>query len=388
MLLAEYSSKELLTQYGVKVPPGKVARTAKEAEDRCAEIDTRKYVVKAQIAAGGRGRAGGVKFAATPSSVRNEAEKLLAAQLTTDQTGDQPQTVTAVYVEAFVDHTAQYYIAIVLSPDTGQPTLLASPNGGIDFENLAKTNEGTVTTHQLSGDANSDKAPLIEFLASIGIEEPNAADQILSASDAFIANDMILLEINPFARKPDGHWVALDAKIAIDPSALFRHPELEAIATAQNLPQEESDAQKSNINLVKMTGNLGVVTNGAGLGLATNDMIIDEGGRPANFMDIRTTATSMDIARGVELLLNQPAVKAILLNIHGGGMTMCDTVAEGINFAYSRNERNLPIVARLAGQNAEWGRRILVDRKVPVEIFDDLSAAVKRAVSVVSGGAS
>lgn len=388
MLLAEYTSKELLAQYGVAIPPGKTARTAQEAEDRCADIDARKYVVKAQIAAGGRGLAGGIKFAATPSSVRDEAAQLLSTELITEQTGDQPQPVNIVYIEAAVDHDLQYFIAIVLSPGTGQPMLLASPNGGVEFENLLKTDESAVTAYPLSGDPLADKAPLSSFLYSIGIEEPSATDQILSALEAFIANDMTLLEINPFARRAGGHWIALDAKISIDPSALFRHPELEAIAADQNLPQEESDAQKSNINFVKMKGNLGVVTNGAGLGLATNDMIIDEGGQPANFMDIRTTATSMDIARGVELLLNQPAVKAILLNIHGGGMTMCDTVAEGVNFAYSRNKRHLPVIARLAGQNAEWGSRILIDRKVPVEVFDDVSTAVTRAVSLASGGAS
>ncbi|MEO1140566.1 MAG: ATP-grasp domain-containing protein [Pseudomonadota bacterium] len=387
MLLAEYKSKELLAQYGIAVPPGKTARTPQEAEDRCAQINARKYVVKAQIAAGGRGLAGGVKFAATPSLVRDETAKLLATELSTEQTGDKPQPVNIVYIEAAIEHTSQYYVAIVLSPETGQPILLASPDGGMEFENLLKTNKDTLKTHALTGDAKADKTPLVAFLASIGIEEADASEQILAAVEAFIANDMTLLEINPFARKPDGKWVALDAKITVDPSASFRHPELEAIAADQNLPQDESDAQKSNINFVRMPGNLGVVTNGAGLGLATNDMIIEEGGRPANFMDIRTTATSMDIARGVELLLQRSDVAAILLNVHGGGMTMCDTVAEGVNFAYSRNERNLPLVARLAGQNAEWGRRILVDRKVPVEIFDDLSSAVKRAVSVAAGGA-
>lgn len=201
-----------------------------------------------------------------------------------------------------------------------------------------------------------------------------------------MTNDMTLLEVNPFARKLDGNWIALDAKILIDPSASFRHPELEALAERQTLPQIESDAQKSNINFVQMLGNLGVVTNGAGLGLATIDMIIDQGGQPANFIDIRTTATSMDIARGVELLLQNLSVGAILLNVHGGGMTMCDTVAEGVNFAYSRNTRHLQLIARFADQNAEWGRQILVDRKVPVEIFEDLTKAIKRAVSFADGG--
>ncbi|MFN3211139.1 MAG: succinyl-CoA synthetase subunit beta, partial [Roseovarius sp.] len=169
-----------------------------------------------------------------------------------------------------------------------------------------------------------------------------------------------------------------------DASAAFRHPEWDSLLAGQGMAAVESAAQKSNINFVKLTGNLGVVVNGAGLGLATNDMIIDAGGMPANFMDIRTTATSMDIARGVELLLQEPTVTAILLNVHGGGMTVCDTVAEGVNFAYSRNKGTKPVVARLAGQNADWGQRILVDRKVPVEICKSMSEAVTRAVELAS----
>ena len=193
---------------------------------------------------------------------------------------------------------------------------------------------------------------------------------------------MTLLEINPFARTRDGRWVAIDAKIALDGSALFRHPEFESLVEKQGLTETEMEAAENNINLVRMDGNIGIVSNGAGLGLATNDMVFDAGGMPANFMDIRTTATSFDIGKGVSLLLNEPKAKVILLNVHGGGMTSCDTVAEGRSFAYSRSNRHLPVVARLAGLNAEWGTRILKDRKVPVEIHETMTGAVKRAVEI------
>lgn len=387
MLLAEYQSKELLAQYGVSVPPGKMARTPDEAEAACANIPARKFVVKAQITSGARGLAGGIKFAATASAVKDEAARLLGKQLITNQTGATGETVHAVYVEADVKHDAQYYIAFALDPDTGAPLLVASPDGGVEFEQKAQMNASEVAKHSLTGSPDADRPGLTEFLSGIGMEDEKAVEQLLSACEAFIENDMALLEINPFVRTPDGTWMAIDAKVALDASAAFRHPEWDSMVSGEGLPAVETAAQKSNINFVKLTGNLGVVVNGAGLGLATNDMIIDAGGKPANFMDIRTTATSMDIARGVELLLQEPSVTAILLNVHGGGMTVCDTIAEGVNFAYSRNKGTKPVIARLAGQNAEWGQRILVDRKVPVEICGTMSEAVNRAVEIASKGA-
>lgn len=386
MLLAEYQSKELLAQYGVSVPPGKMARTPDEAEAACANIPARKFVVKAQITSGARGLAGGIKFAATASAVKDEAARLLGKQLVTNQTGATGETVHAVYVEADVKHDAQYYIAFALDPDTGAPLLVASPDGGVEFEQKAQMNASEVAKHSLTGSPDADRAGLTEFLSGLGMKDEKAVEQLLSACEAFIENDMALLEINPFVRTPDGTWMAIDAKVALDASAAFRHPEWDSMVSGEGLPAVETAAQKSNINFVKLTGNLGVVVNGAGLGLATNDMIIDAGGKPANFMDIRTTATSMDIARGVELLLQEPSVTAILLNVHGGGMTVCDTIAEGVNFAYSRNNGTKPVIARLAGQNAEWGQRILVDRKVPVEICGTMSEAVKRAVEIASKG--
>ena len=387
MLLAEYQSKELLAQYGVSIPPGKLARTAPEAEAACAQIPARKFVVKAQITSGARGLAGGIKFAATASAVHDEAARLLGTQLVTNQTGQAGETVHAVYVEAAIKHDAQYYVAFALDPETGAPLLVASPDGGIEFEQKAQMNASEVANHSLTGKADADRAGLTEFLSGLGMTDADAIEQLLSACEAFVENDMTLLEINPFGRSTEGDWYAIDAKVALDASAAFRHPEWDSLVAGQGLPAVESAAQKSNINFVKLGGNLGVVVNGAGLGLATNDMIVDAGGQPANFMDIRTTATSMDIARGVELLLNDPTVTAILLNVHGGGMTVCDTVAEGVNFAYSRNDGKKPVIARLAGQNAEWGQRILVDRKVPVEICDTISQAVIRAVEVAGKGA-
>jgi succinyl-CoA synthetase beta subunit len=385
MMLSENQSKELLSQYGVSIPDGRLAHSPEQAETFSREIDARKYVVKAQISAGGRGLAGGIKFAATPSAVASEARALLGSTLVTDQTGASGELVRAVHVEAAVDIAKNYYIAISLDPDSGQPMLLASTAGGVEFEQLARMDESAVKVH-LMGDTDEARDALSAFLQELGIEGPQALAAIENARKAFCENDLTLVEINPFVRTKDDRWMAVDAKIALDRNASFRRPEFDSMVSDTGLSPNEAEAQKHNLNFVQLTGNIGVVANGAGLGLATNDMVTDAGGKPANFMDIRTTARSFDVARGVEMLLSDPQVQVILLNIHGGGMTAADTVSEGVNFAYSRARRKLPVVAHIAGHNAEWGINILRDRNVPVETFDTMSGAVKRVVETTSTG--
>ena len=382
MFLSECNSKELLAQYGLSVPEGRTAHSAEEARQRCKDIDTRKFVVKAQILAGGRGPAGGIKFAATPSLVAEETAKLLGTTLVTEQTTSAGEDVKSVYIEAAVDIVESYFFAIAIDPKTGSLVLLASQDGGADFEHRAQTEPSTVKMLHFAPESPGSLSELFDFLSQIGIESSDAAQSLYSARQAFVENDMTLLEINPFAKTRDGRWMAIDAKISLDSNALFRRPEFGSMVSDQNLRATEFEAQRNNINLVKLEGDIGVVANGAGLGLATNDMIVDAGGQPANFMDIRTTATSFDIAKGVELLLKDPQVSVILLNVHGGGMTSSDTVAEGINFAYSRSDRKLPVIAHLSGQNAEWGIRILQDRKVPVEVFETSTDAIARVVEI------
>lgn len=383
MILPEYMSKELIAQYGISIPAGRVARSGEQAEARCREINAEKYVVKAQIGAGGRGLAGGIRFAATPSAVRSEAEGLLGKPLVTEQTGEAGEVVEAVYVEAAVTIAEDAYIALVLDPKTAQPTLLASAAGGVDFEKTAHQDPSVVASLTLPN-------PKTEaFLADLGLPEPGKAAEVVDkALKAFLANDMTLLEINPFAATPEGDWLAVDAKVALDASALFRHPELAALTSATAGPDIEQAAQENEINLVKMQGDIGVVVNGAGLGLATNDMLIEAGGKPANFMDIRTTATSFQIARGVELLLADPKIKAILVNVHGGGMTVCDTVAEGVSFAYSRADRHPPLAVRFAGQNAAWAHRVISERRLPATVCGTITEAVNSAVKLAKGSAA
>jgi len=384
MYVSEYQAKEILARYGVSVPEGGLARTPDEAEARARALSSPRFVVKAQILAGGRGLAGGVKFAATPSGVREAAEALLGQRLVTEQTGPDGEEVKRVYVEEAVDDRRSVYLALAVDEASAAPVLLGAPEGGVAFEAKARADPGLLTSLTLPADGRLDDVDLAPFLAAIGLEGPaadSAAALVRGMVRAAFESDALLVEINPLAIGPDGRAVAIDAKMVIDDNALYRHPEFETMARDAWRDEYERTARENEINFVKMQGNIGVVVNGAGLGLATNDMLLDAGGRPANFMDIRTTATSLQIAKGVDVLLQDPKVAVILVNVHGGGMTVCDTVAEGISFAYARSARKPPIVFRAAGQNAAWALTIMKDRRLPFEPVDGIGQAVARAAA-------
>ena len=388
MFLSEYQAKEILHQYGVQVPQGRIASSAAEAEARCRELATARFVVKAQIGAGGRGLAGGVKFAATPSAVAKAAGRMLGSQLVTEQTGAQGEKVERVYVEEAVEIDQSLYLAIVIDQARALPTLLGSAEGGEAFEAKVTRDESILHQQPLSPTGEISDADLTAFLGGIGLSgdaAARAAALTRAAIEAFFRNDVSLLEINPLAVTAKGEVLAVDAKMVIDDNALYRHPELADLASEAPVPEVERRARDSEINYVKMSGNIGMVVNGAGLALTTLDMLQDFGGDPANFMDIRTTATSFQIANGVRLLLEDPNVRVILVNIHGGGMTTCDTVAEGISFAYSKSDRKPPIVYRAAGQNADWSYRVMADRRLPFTPVQTMSQAVAQAVQIAGG---
>ena len=390
MYLSEYQAKEILAQYGVSIPEGRIAGSPDEAEACAREIRCEKYVIKAQISAGGRGLAGGIQFAATPSGVRSSAAELIGKRLVTEQTGPAGEEVEQVYVEAAVDIDRSLYAALVIDQRTALPTLLGAREGGVDFEANAGANPDILETLALSVDGALDDADVAGFLDRLGLSGDAAAsvkELLAAAIRAFFATDASLVEINPLAITPDHRAIAVDAKMVIDDNALARHPELDPFVREAPIEESERIARENEINFIKMDGDIGMVVNGAGLGLATHDMVIDAGGRPANFMDIRTTASSFQIAKVVGLLLADPSIKVILVNIHGGGMTVCDTVAEAIGFAYARSDRRPPIVYRAAGQNASWSLSVMKDRRMPFEKFDDMTGAVARAVAVAKSGA-
>lgn len=388
MNLSEYQAKEILAQYGVCIPQGALARSALEAEDRARNLKCEKFAVKAQIHAGGRGLAGGVKFAATPSAVRDAADALIGMRLITEQTGPLGEQVERVWVEAAVDDRRSLYIAFVIDQRSGVAQLVGATEGGVAFESRTRLDPDMLQTLALPADGDLSAVDLAGFLARLGLEgaaRDNAAVLAANLVRAAVEVDALLVEINPLAITPDDQAVAVDAKMVIDDSAAYRHPEFDDMARAMPRDEYERVARENDINFVRMEGDIGVVVNGAGLGLATNDMLVDAGGAPANFMDIRTTATSLQIARGIGVLLENPAIRVILVNIHGGGMTVCDTVAEAIAIAYSRSTRKPPVVFRAAGQNASWATRIMKDRRLPFQPYDDIGEAVARAVALAKG---
>jgi succinyl-CoA synthetase beta subunit len=390
MDLPEYQAKEILARYGVSVPEGALARSAAEAEERARALTCEKFAVKAQIRAGGRGLAGGVKFAATPSAVRDAAAALIGMRLVTEQTGPAGEVVERVWVEAAVDDRRSVYVAVVLDEREGVPRLLGAREGGTALETRARVDPGMLESLELPPGGDLTGVDVAGFVGRLGINgaaATSAGALVARLVRAAVETDALLVEINPLVIAPDGRAVAVDAKMVIDDSALYRHPEFEDIAREAPRDKYERVARENDINFVKMDGNIGVVVNGAGLGLATIDMLIDAGGRPANFMDIRTTATSFQIARGIGVLLEDPSIRVILVNVHGGGMTVCDTVAEAINFAYSRSDRKPLIVFRAAGQNAAWALKIMKDRRLPFESVDDMGAAATRAVAIAKGAA-
>ena len=397
MFLSEHRAKEILAQHGVRVPEGGTADSAAAAEAVAKGLSCRRYAVKAQIPAGGRGLAGGVSLAATPGEAGRMAGALLGTRLVTAQTGPAGERVDRVRVEAAIDARRSLYLAVAIDTAQAVPVLLAAGEGGVEFETRMRESPGQVPSLPLDAEGRAGEGELDRFLGGLGVAGAELAglrtlsERVIRAS---VESDAILVEINPLAlvdvvdgEGPDAsRWVAVDAKMVLDGNALYRHPEFEPLVYEANRDERERAARENEINFLPMEGDIGLVVNGAGLGLATTDMVIEAGGRPANFMDIRTTATSFQIAAGVRLLLDDPRVRVILVNVHGGGMTVCDTIAEGMNFAYMRAKRRLPIVFRAAGQNAEWATNIMRDRQMPFEACASMTAAVARAVALAGGG--
>lgn len=387
MNVHEFQAKELLVRFGIDIPAGRLADTAADAETAAQRLGCARFVVKAQILAGDRGRHGGVRFASSPAQVRAEAAALLGARLATGQTTARGLAVKWVYVEEACDSVQHLYAGVVLDRITGRPFLLASSHGGDDIEHLAASQPDIIQKVPLTiskGGADGDFAGLARRIGLTGASEAAAEQFFRRLASAFVALDASLLEINPVALTADARLIALDAKLTIDDNALFRHADLRGLrdfTTQDEGDPAELEAQRHQINYLRLDGDIGVVVNGAGLALATLDLLCDAGGRAANFMDIRTTASSLDIAYGFQLILANPAVRAVLVNVHGGGMQACDTIAEGIGIAVRRSRGPVvPISICMAGNHAEFARTVLANTGVVYVGAADMREAVQKAV--------
>jgi succinyl-CoA synthetase beta subunit len=386
MQLLEFQAKELLTRYDVAVPRGRIADDAGEALRIARRLDFPRYAVKAQIHAGERFAAGGIKFADSPEAVAAATAELIGRPLVTTQTGPTGERVRWVLIEEAREPLRRLYAAVVLDPEAASLALLTSPLGGTDIgARIAADPKALVRTPLGFGAEGpiADFDGLAKGLGLTGEAQAAAAQALKGIARLALDLDAPLTEINPLALFADGRLVAQDAKISIDDNALFRHPALAALRAATQVEEgdpEELAADRHHLNYQRLDGNIGVVVNGAGLALATHDMLVEAGGKPANFMDVRTTATSLDVAYSLEIILANPRVKAVLVNVHGGGMQNCDTIAEGLGIALRRTGRKLPLVVRLAGNNARFGQTRL--RSMGVETIDGetMAEAVARVV--------
>ena len=388
MFLMEHHAKALLRRNGVATPEGKVAGTPGEARNAAEALGVGGFAVKAQIGAGGRGLAGGVRFAGNARDVERCAAGMLGNRLETAQTGARGEIVGKVFVEERVDIERMFYLAVLIDQNSAEPVLLLSSAGGVDFEKAAAASPDLVRHFPLNGVDWRKRTELTDLLGNVGLSggaAESAAAIVEGAIRTFHDTDALLIEVNPMAITAGGDAVAIDAKIVVDGNALPRHVELEALVSEAAIEESERLAQANNVNFVELDGNIGLVVNGAGLGLATLDLVVETGGRPANFMDIRTTAGSFQIAKVVQMLLERRSLKVMLVNVHGGGMTVCDTIAEALNFAYSRTGSSIPIVYRAAGQNAPWALSIMTDRRLPFRPCETMTQAVAAAVEIATG---
>ena len=389
MNVHEYQAKELLARFGVAVPRGRVAYTPEEAADAAAGLGGALWAVKAQIHAGGRGKAGGVKLARSAADVRAAAAELIGRTLVTPQTGPAGSEVKRVYVEEGCDVARELYLGMLVDRATGRLTLIGSTEGGVEIEEVAAAAPEKILT--VAVDPASGVRPFharrLAFGLGLAESQIDAAVKFVTGIyEAFVAFDASVVEINPLIATGEGALVALDAKMSFDDNALYRHPDIAALRDEDEEDPMERQALRHDLNYVKLDGNIGCMVNGAGLAMATMDIIKLHGGEPANFLDVGGGASRERVSAAFTLILSDPNVEAVLVNIFGGIMR-CDVIAEGVVAAAREASLNVPLVVRLAGTNVELGKEILDNSGLPILSADTLGEAAERAVRAVEDAA-
>lgn len=387
MKIHEYQAKALLEAYGVPVPAGQVAETPEQAR-ACAEVFGR-CVVKAQIHSGGRGKAGGVKPASSPEQAQAIAAQLLGSRLVTKQTGPGGRLVRKLLVTEAVEIAKEYYVSVVMDGEAAGPVVIASAAGGTEIEETAAARpelivkEPVCICRDLRGCEGLEAADGLGLSGALRQEFAGIVQRMLRL---FLEKDCSLVEINPLVLTAQGRLLALDAKISFDDNALPRHPEVAALRDRDEEDPMELRASAFGLNYIRLSGSIGCLVNGAGLAMATMDIIKSFGGEPANFLDVGGSATAERVAAAFEILLSDPQVKAILVNIFGGIMK-CDVIAEGVTAAAEKLGMTVPLVVRLEGTNVERGREILRQSGLSVIPALDMADAARKAVQAAGGAA-
>jgi succinyl-CoA synthetase beta subunit len=378
MNIHEYQAKDILRRYGVAVQEGIVAATAEEAEAAARSLKTDKLVVKAQIHAGGRGKAGGVKLVKSPEEVAAVARNLLGKVLVTHQTGPQGKLVQKVYVAVAPEIKRELYLSIVVDRAVSRPSFLASTEGGVDIEAVAAKTPERIFREPIDPAVGMQPYQARKIAYSLGLGA-DAIPFLLNVYRAFIETDASLIEINPLIVTGDGTVLALDAKMTFDDNALYRHKDIAAMRDLNEEDPREVEASKFNLNYIGLDGTIACMVNGAGLAMATMDIIKYYGGSPANFLDVGGGASTEQVTEAFKILCADKNVKGILVNIFGGIMK-CDVIANGILTAVKQVKVPVPLVVRLEGTNVELGKKILQDSGLPIITADSLADAAQNVV--------
>ena len=382
MKIHEYQAKELLRGFGVAVPRGRVITQAEDAAAAAAEFGGR-AVVKAQIHAGGRGQGGGVKLAKSPEEAVEWARKILGMTLVTHQTGPEGRQVRKVLIEETANIARELYLGIVLDRGAGQPVFMASAAGGMEIEEVAAKDPTAILKAPFDPDAGLEAYQARQLAFGLGLPAAslNSAVKIMtSLARAYVALDCTLAEINPLILTAENTLMALDAKINLDDNALYRHPQLKELRDLHEEAPLEVEASQHGLNYIKLEGNVACMVNGAGLAMATMDIIQYAGGSPANFLDVGGGANSEQVRHAFEILLKDPAVKAVLINIFGG-ILRCDTLATGVVEAARAVQLKLPLVIRMEGTNVAKGREILAASGLKITVANDMKDAAEKVVA-------
>jgi succinyl-CoA synthetase beta subunit len=387
MKIHEYQAKEILRKYGVATPRGVPCFSVDEAAHAARELGGPVWVVKAQIHAGGRGKGGGVKLARSLEEVRELASKILGMRLVTHQTGPEGQKVRRLLIEEGADIKKEYYLGMVVDRDTQRVCLMGSPEGGVDIEEVAAKHPEKIHKVFIDPATGLKDAEADDVARKLGLADtsvPEARTLLQELYRAFWETDASLTEVNPLIVTGAGRVVALDAKMTFDDNALFRHPEIVAMRDLDEEDPAEVEASKFDLSYIQLEGDIGCLVNGAGLAMATMDIIKFYGGRPANFLDVGGGATTEKVTEAFKIMLRNPSLKAILVNIFGGIMK-CDVIATALVAAAKVVSLRVPLVVRLEGTNVELGKRILGESGLPIIAAANMADAAQKVVAAAKG---
>ncbi len=386
MKIHEYQAKELLASYGVAVPGGLLATNVEEVVEA-----TKTYcpcVLKAQVHSGARGKAGGVKFVKTPEEAKEVASRMFGMTLVTRQTGPEGKVVKKILVAQPVEIKREFYLSLTTSSETAGLVIVASADGGMEIEETAKTHPeriAQIPLSVLSGFRTYEGIQVAKALGLTGDLQKELIVMLKAFYKLYVEKDCSLIEINPLVETADGHLLCLDAKINFDDNALFRHPELAALRDIEQEDKKEYQASLFDLNYVSLEGDIGCLVNGAGLAMATMDIIKNFGGNPANFLDVGGSATTERVKAAFEILLSDPKVKVIFINIFGGIMK-CDIIAQGVVEATKEIGVKIPIVVRLEGTNVQKGEEIIKNSQLPIIQAIDMADGARKAIAAAKAG--